>query len=312
MTVRGGHLGPVALLALLTHCISPLSASARPTQTQPPFRRTFWDVTYQAGPRSVPKGTRLKATFNEEGLICEGKDVRFAIPVASIIDVSSNSRRRYPMWDAQAEAWRAWTEATEGYGLVFFPYGVPLLLASLTVKSRDYLLDIVWGNAGVEQDIVLAIGKREYSSFLAELNRTTGKQWKDLEAEWQKIEQEIKRERSDRITVKLDRAARVAGIELKPGIYQIVFLPRQGNVGELYFFKGHAADTAKIAGLTVATLGLAISDADVAHKEIASSSEAEVVTQPSGVSTAQVIYKGKDMVGAVAEIRTAQKTFRFP
>lgn len=216
------------------------------------------------------------------------------------------------MWDAQARAWSAWAEATEGYGLAFFPYGVPLLLASLTVKSRDYLLDIVWGEGGVEQDIALAIGKREYSSFLAELNRATGKQWTDLEAEWQKIEREIRREHSDRITVRLDRVARVAGIELKPGVYQIVFLPRQGNLGELYFFKGHAADTAKIAVLTVATLGLLISDADVAHKEIATSSEAEVEAHPGDVSTAQVIYKRKDMVGTIAEIRTAKKTFRFP
>lgn len=312
MSVRGGYLASIALFALLTFCVPPLSASASRDQTQPPFPRTYWDVTYQAGPRSVPKGTRLKAKFNEERLICEGKDVRFSIPVASIIDVSSNSRRRYPMWDAQAKLWSAWAEATEGYGLAFFPYGVPLLLTSLTVRSREYLLDIVWGEGGVEQDIALAVGKREYSSFLAELNRATGKQWKDLEAEWQKIEQEIKREQSDRITVRLDRAARVAAIELKPGVYQIVFLPRKGNLGELYFFKGHAADTAKIAVLTVATFGIVISDADVAHKEIATSSEVEVEAQPGGVSTAHVIYKQKDMVGAIAEIRTAKKTFRFP
>ena len=312
MTVWGRYLASVAHLALLTLCVSPLSASANPAQTPPSSPRTYWDVTYQAGPRSVPKGTRLKATFNEERLLCEGKNVRFSIPVASIIEVSSNSRRRYPMWDAQAKAWSAWAEATEGYGLAFFPYGVPLLVASLTVKSRDYLLDIVWGEGGVEQDIALAIGKREYSSFLAELNRATGKQWKDLEAEWQRIEREIKREDSDRITVRLDRAVRVAGIELKPGVYQIVFLPRQGNLGELYFLKGNAADTGKIAVLTVATLGLAIRDADVAHKEIATSSEAEVETRPGGNSTAQVVYKQKEMVDTIAEIRTAKKTFRFP
>jgi hypothetical protein len=96
------------------------------------------------------------------------------------------------MWEAQAKAWSVWAEATQGYGLAFFPYGVPLLLATLTVKSRDYLLDIVWGEGGVEQDIALAIGKRDYTSFMAELNRATGKQWKDLEAEWQRIEQRSK------------------------------------------------------------------------------------------------------------------------
>lgn len=216
------------------------------------------------------------------------------------------------MWDAQAKAWSAWAEATQGYGLAFFPYGVPLLVASLTVKSRDYLLDIVWGEGGVEQDIAFAIGKREYSSFLAELNRATSKQWKDLDAEWQRIEQEIKQEDSDRITVRLDRAVRVAGIELKPGVYQIVFLPRQGNLGELYFLKGNAADTGKIAVLTVASLGLAISDADVTHQEITTSTEAEVESRPGGRSTAQVIYQQKEGVGTIVEIRTAKKTFRFP
>ena len=312
MTIRGRFLTPLLLLAVLILCPSPLFASANPTQAQLPFPRTSWEVTYHAGPSAIPKGTRLKATLKEERLICEGKNARFSMPVASIIDVSSNSRRRFPMWEAQAKAWGVWAEATEGYGLAFFPYGVPLLLASLTVKSRDYLLDIVWGEGGVEQDIALAIGQRDYSSFLAELNRATGKQWKDLEAEWQRIEQEIKREKFNRITVRLDREAQVAGIKLKPGIYQIVFLPRQGNLGEVYFFKGHAADTAKIAALTVASLGLVIREADLRHKEIATSSKIEVEARPSSVATAQVIYKQKDMVGTIAEIRTANKTFRFP
>lgn len=312
MTIRGRFRRSVLLLPVLVLCASPLFASANPSPAQLPSPRSSWEVTYQAGPSAVPKGTRLKATFKEERLICEGKNAGFSIPVASIIDVSSNSRRRFPMWEAQAKAWSVWAEATQGYGLAFFPYGVPLLLATLTVKSRDYLLDIVWGEGGVEQDIALAIGKRDYTSFMAELNRATGKQWKDLEAEWQRIEQAIKSENFNRITVRLDRQVQVAGIGLKPGVYQMVYLPRQGNLGEVYFFKGHAADTAKIAALTVASLGLVIKEADLRHKEIATSSEIEVEARPSGIATAQVIYKQKDMVGTIAEIRTANKTFRFP
>ncbi len=281
-------------------------------QTSQAPQPTGWKVRYEAGPWSIPRGTKLTVTCNEERIVGEGKRARFSIPVAGMLDVSTNSRARYPMWDAQAKAWTAWATATGGYGLVFFPFGVPLLLAAIGVKSRDYLLDVIWKEGGVEQNVLLAIDKDHYSPFLSELNRVTGKEWKNLDAEWQKIEREIRQEQGNSISLRLDRTVHVAGTELKPGTYQAVFLPRQGNLGELYFFKGHAVDTARIATLTAVTLGFAIGEADLTQKEVATTARAEVEAQPSTVSTAEVSYIEKGGLVTISEIRTRKKIFRLP
>jgi len=309
-------LSRAAALALALVLSVPSSQGAGSAPAQQGTERSEWQVKYEAGARPILTGTRLRVTMEEGRMVCAGKAASFSIPLARIIDVSTNSRRRYPFWDAQMRAWEAWAGVTEGRGLAFFTYGVPLLLVSLASKSRDYLLDIRWEENGVQQNALLAIDKEHYSPFLAELNRATGKEWKNLEAEWQRIEQEIKREQGNKIPVRLDRRTLVGGLELKPGVYQIVFLPRQGSLGEVYFFRGHAAHTTGIVALTVATSGIPIlagRDAyDLSHKEMQTSAKAEVVAQPSDVPSAQVTYKEKNGATAIAEIRTAKKTFRFP
>jgi hypothetical protein len=126
--------------------------------------------------------------------------------------------------------------------------------------------------------------------LLAELERATGKTWKNMDTEWAKVQQEIKSQQGSKTSIQLDRKVRVSKFELKPGPYQVVLLEREGSRGELYFFPGEQVN---IEHLSVATW-------------------VEIAPPVPDAASAPVTYKEKDGTNALAEIRTASKTLRFP
>jgi hypothetical protein len=267
---------------------------------------------------SIPPGTKLRVVVGDDFVVLNPRrGPGISIPVAGIVDVISNSRVRYPAWDAQMKAWRVWSEATGGYGLVFFPFGLPFLMASTGAKKREYIFSIVWRSGEMEENIVFAVVEEDYTPLLEAVNRAAGKNWKNAQLEWQKVEQALKQQPENTFFIQLDRGVELGGATVKPGKYTVVFLPRADSLGELYFFQGHGVDTAKLVIASPAMIFSAMGPGEPyspAHPDVRISTPAreEPAVPGSEPAQTQVTYKSANGVTTIAEIRTPKKTLKLP
>ena len=299
-------------LALLMALPAPLPAQSQTA------RPDTWDATFVAGPVPMKPGTRVRVLVSDDSVILSsGHGPGISISIPTIVDVISHSRVRYPAWDAQMKAWRVWAAATGGYGLVFFPFGLPFMIGSTAAKSHEYMFSIVWRKGELEENVVFAVREKDYTPVLDEINRVSGKNWKNAQTEWQKVEQALKQQPENTFFVEIDRPIEIGGAAVKRGKYTVVFLPRADNLGELYFFQGHGVDTAKLALASPAMMVALMGPDDPgspAHQDVRISTPAKVEPAPPGTETmrTEVIYKSANGASTIAEIRTPKKTLRLP
>lgn len=299
-------------LALLVVLLVPLPAQSQTA------RPNTWDATYVAGPVPVKPGTRIRVLVGDDSVILSwGHGPGISISIPSIVDLISQSRVRYPAWDAQKKAWRVWAEATGGYGLVFFPFGLPFMIGSTAAKSHEYMFNIVWRTGEFEENVVFAVREQDYTPVLDEINRVSGRNWKNAQTEWQNVEQALKQQPENTFYVEIDRAIEIGGAGVKRGKYTVVFLPLADHLGELYFFQGHGVDTAKLALASPAMMVSLIGPDDPgspAYQDVRISTPAKVEPAPPGSKTTrtEVIYKSANGASTIAEIRTPKKTLRLP
>jgi hypothetical protein len=255
-----------------------------------------WVVRFQAGAASMKMGRRLKLTIDKEKVLLEPeRGLPFAIPVAGITAVSSSIKGRHPATDAEGKFLSSFLSSPgDCYsvgcpGIILF---TPILMAfSYPIKSTDHLVSILWQQKGVDEEVVLRIAKSDYTPFISELEKATGKKWKNLDAEWEKVQQELKREAANKISVRLDRKVRIAKSDLQPGAYQVVLLEREGNHAELYFFPGNQVNVEHLAAVALV----------------------ETATPTNDTEAGPVNYKeDKNGITTISEIHTAGKTLRFP
>ncbi len=285
----GRLLTMCALAAILA--VSP-AFSARPPQGLPQSNQ--WKVVYEAGVAPLRVQSSVKVTIRQENVILEPKKGSlFSISAASITAVSSNlvSKRT-----ASQNAVLVYAGAVEAGG--GSPYGVLLFLPLLAgaaaispIKSHYAYVSILWSEKGTEQEVLLKLSRRDYTPFLAELQKATGKEWKNLDTEWERVQQELKREGANKISVRLDHKVRIVKSDLKPGAYQLVLLEREANHGELYFFPGNHIDIERLAAVAVV----------------------EIESLANDTETERVSYKqDKNGNTTISDIRTASNTLRFP
>ncbi len=275
-------LGLLLAMAVLVGEVRPLiSQETRPNQ---------WVVRFQAGAAPIKLGSKLKLTIDKEKVLLESKKgPSFSIPAAGITEVSSNLVSSHTASLVQAGLWVAAVKETP-YTLLFLPFGLGAMAATYPIKSHYAYINILWNEKGTEQEVVLMLNRRDYTQFIAELQKATGKEWKNLDTEWEKVQQELKREAGNNIPVRLDRKVRIAKSDLKPGTYQLVLLEREGNRGELYFFPGNQVNIehlAAVAMIEIATIDDTKAD-PISYKE-----------DENGVTT-------------LSEIRISNKILRFP
>ena len=247
---------------------------------QTPRGKQF-QMKLEEGTEPIKKGTKMKVTVGEERIICEsGKMAPFSIPVADVVEVSYDikSRRRL----------------AEGVGvaIAFWP-AAPVLFF---MKTKKHFVNIVWEENGTGKEVIFKVGKGEYTFFLDELERVTGKRWKNLAMEGKRLQEERKQEqealkeaKSRRTSVTLDRPVRVGEAELSPGLYQIVAVEREENKGKLYCFAGKKVDT----------------------KKIAAAAQVEIVKKANDVAGVEVKYKEEDGITRISEILEPARTCRF-
>ena len=89
--------------------------------------------------------------------------------------------------------------------------------------------------------------------------------------------------------VRLDRAVRVAGTDLRPGLYRLVLIEREGGRGEVCFLKGRRRGPANLAAVA----------------------PVEILAPASHVAEAPVRYQPDGDFAAISEIRMGEKTLRL-
>jgi len=234
-----------------------------------------WKVKHNSGIEALAKGAKVTITIGSDTIAGQPKKApTFAIPVVGITEVSYDTIEK-----RRTKSGAALMVASPLAGLIV-----------MRSKSARHYVTLVSKENGQEKEVSFEVGKGDRDAFLADLQRVTGHPWRDRVAERKKTEIELDHQKKEKISVQLDRKAGVNGVELKPGLYQIVLLERPESKGELHFFAGKNVNPKK---------SLAMSPVDV-------SSQASNLT-----TTAQVKYGDTNAVVVVSEIQTPSKTFRL-
>jgi len=260
------------------------------TQQQPQSNR--WKMVYEAGAAPIQKDSGVVVTISKENLALQTKKGSpFSIaPGGGITAVSSNLFSRHTASLEQAALW-ADLARFNPYTLLYLPFGIAGMAATYPITSRYAHVSILWSDNGTEQEILLRLNRADYAPFLASLQQATGKEWRNLDTEWEKVRQQLKNEENKKISVHLTRAVRILKSDLKPGDYQLVLLGRDANHDELYFFPGNQVNVEHLVAVAL------------------------VEIQPPEVDakTGPVSYKqDKNGITTISEIRTDSKTLRFP
>ena len=235
---------------------------------------TQWHMKYEVGDFAIKQGAAMQVTVGDKTILCQPEDGRaFAIPVAGVKEVTYDVKVRRRLAEAAAVA--------------ILSLGATAVFAAL--KTKKHFVNILWSDEASEKEVVFKVGKGEYAAFLADLQRVTGKPWKDLAQEREMVQQELKTNASRKIPVELDRRVQLTDGVLQPGRYQLILLERAQGKGEAYFFAGD----------------------NVNVKKIAASAVVEVQTGAAATPGPQVQYREEGAVTRIAEIRLRDKTLKF-
>ena len=265
-----------ARLGLMALMMASLVVGTLPTvgQTEPSQGRQ-WEMKYEEGSEKIGKGDRVKVTVGKDTITCDCSGAgALSIPVAKVVEVSYDTKAR-----------RRVAEGAIVAGALSLGIGTMIMF----MKTTKHFVNIIWDDAGNKREMVLKVGKGDYAGFLGDLERATGKPYKNLAMQRKVTQEALKQEKANRMPVQLDRAVKVGEADLKPGLHQMVVLEHAGNPAELYFFAGN----------------------DVNEKKVAAVALVEVTAQTEQVSATHVHYVEAGGSSKISEIHTTTKIFRM-
>jgi len=175
------------------------------------------------------------------------------------------------------------------YTLIFLPLGIPVMVATYPIKSKYAYISVIWSHKGADEEVQFRLNRNDYQSFLTQLRKSTGKEWKNLENDWEKLRQALADGSGRQMPLRLDRKARFGKVDVKPGQYQLIVLTEAPNQGEAYLFSRN--------------------EVDIEH--LISTSQVEINVPPDQVEG--VSFKpDDDGVSKISEIRIPGLEVRFP
>jgi hypothetical protein len=255
-----------------------------------------WQAIYLAGVAPFPRSVHVQVTIDSDALrLAPHKTDPFSVPVNAITLVSTSVKGSHP---ASRAEWNFLEGFVRGGAACYPPQGCGavvmftgfLMLATYPVKSHDYLVSVSWREGNADEEILFRVGPKDYTSLLSELEKATGKTWKNMDMEWAKVHQEITSQQGTKASIQLDRKVHVGKFDLKPGAYQVVLLEREPQRGELYFFPGEQVN---IEHLSLAT-------------------QVEISPAATGATAAPVTFRKKNGITTLDEIHMPSLTVRFP
>lgn len=253
-------------------------------------QQRHWKAVYQAGAAPFSPGSRMLVTMTDNSLVCKGKKSRpFFIPAHSITAVSSNLTSEHTATRNQVQAWSGLAQFSP-YTLLFLPFGLPVMAATYPVKSKYAYISILWSDEATDEEVRLRLDRKDYKPFLEELQKASGREWKNLDTEWEKVQQTLVGGTNHKMAIRLDRIVRLEKVDLKPGFYQLVLLTQEAGRGEAYLFPNN----------------------EINIEHLAATAMVDILPLSSDTQAATVIYK-EDVKGEsrISEIRYAGQVLRF-
>jgi hypothetical protein len=249
-----------------------------------------WNAVYQAGAAPFGLGSRVQVTIANDQLVFAGKKgAQFSLPASTITALSSNLTSEHTVTRSQMAAWGGLAQFNP-YTLMFLPLGIPVMAATYPIKSKYAYISVMWSEKGADEEVQFRLDRRDYEPFLEHLRESTGKEWKDLESEWERLKKALASGTGLQTPLRLDRKVRVGKVDVKPGPYQLIVLKEAPNQGEAYLFLNNEVNVEHLLCTS--------------HVEIAESSEG---SQAEGVS-----FRQDDIgVSRISEIRTHGQVLRF-
>jgi hypothetical protein len=248
-----------------------------------------WTAVYQGGAAPFGLGTRVQVTIAKDQLDLVGKKgSRFSIPAATITALSSNLASERTVSRNQMIAWGGLAQLSP-YTLIFLPLGIPVIAATYPIKSKYAYISVIWSHKGADEEVQFRLNRNDYQPFLTQLQTSTGKQWKNLENDWERLRRALADGSGRHMPLRLDRKARFGKVDVKPGQYQLIVLTEAPNQGEAYLFSRN--------------------EVDIEH--LISTSDVEISAPPDQVEG--VSFKPNDYgVSKISEIRILGLELRFP
>jgi hypothetical protein len=289
------------IAAALTICCILALGSFQEGAAQEPTKA--FRVHYIGGPADFT-GEHLELTVTPQALLMEGKAGKqrksVSIPLDGII-VVVHSPLRFSR-SHQVGTYMPYVGFNPGKGsgwgagagdiLVFAAWGAYNIARLMTLgmagstHGQKHFVTILWQKEGVEREWVVEAGKDDYRPLLQQLEAFSGKKYVDLEAQYHRFEEGIKREKDNAVSVSLDRQVKLGTETLPPGSYRLVLLDGEEGHGELYFFAGKEITDANLKGVAVVEVG------------------------PGTVGPVEVVYNSR-VSDRISEVRTPAKTFRL-
>jgi hypothetical protein len=247
-------------------------------------------VVYQAGAAPFALGSRVQVSIGKDQLMLAGKKgAQFSIPASTISALSSSLTSEHTATNKQVAAWGGLAQFSP-YTLMFLPFGIPVMAATYPIKSKYAYISILWSERGADQEVQFRLDRKDYESFVTQLRTSTGKEWKNLETEWEKLRQALATGTGRQSPLRLDRKLRIGKVDLKPGSYQLIVLMETSNQGQAYVFPNN----------------------EVSIEHLISANQVEIAPS-EGSQVEGVTYKQDDNgVSRISEIRTPGQLLRFP
>jgi hypothetical protein len=277
----------VTLLACSVHAMAQQEPDAGSAQ------QGRWDAVYQAGAAPFRLGSRVQVTIVKDQLVFAGKKgAQFSIRASTVTALSSNLTSEHTVTRSQIAAWGGLAQFSP-YTLMFLPVGIPVMAATYPIESKYAYISILWSEKGADEEVQFRLDRRDYEPFLAQIRKSTGKEWRNLESEWERLRQAVAAGTGRQTSLRLDRKVRMGIVDVKPGDYQLIVMTEAPNQGEAYLFSNNNVNVEHLISTS--------------HVEIAESSEDD---QSEGVSFKQ--DNNGIGVSRISEIRTSGRVLRFP
>jgi hypothetical protein len=213
------------LATLAAQLFAPLAAQAA---TAPPA----WKVAYLSGPLPVPEAKILLTVYSDH-LSFEDKHHRplLQITASQISDIVYSPvrfrRGGFSLSDYQY--------CGQGCAGIFF-VNVAVLLLAAPFHGHSHYLTVNWTDNGVDQEILFEAGKNDLVALTHALRQFQGVRWLDVEAEGQKVKEEIAQNKEKAISISFDRVSKAGDFDLTAGQYQVLVLERGEGKADVYFF----------------------------------------------------------------------------
>ncbi len=203
---------------------------------------------------------------------------------------------------------------------------VPAMIA-LAFKSTHHFVQVVWKEGHDQKEVWFKVNKNDYVGFITELERVTGlsdillsgrlvtdsakvqndyvdflddflellqvigRRATNLAKVRAELQEELGREKHNKVSIRLDRPVWVNGKRLRPDRYQLVLLEREGVRNQLYFFRGRR----------------------VRPKKVVATTRVEIIPPKETATASRVVYEEKEnFPTTITEVRLPEKTLRFP